>query len=199
MSTSPARSEGHEHLELTLKEVPIHLVKPYWRNPRRISDEAVNAVAASIQQFGYTQPISVDKDNVIIAGHTRYQAMRRLGATEVVVIVRDDLTQEQVKQLRTIDNKTAEYTRWDFEKLTAEVEGLDALVIGQFFPEFAAEDVASVEIDLSGDDDERAADAVSPKFEPSRTAEFLCPHCFHSWQQNVNPSEVQSGVITGKG
>src|SRR5690348_363088 len=91
-------------------------IKPYFRNPRRITEEAVNAVAESIQRYGYVQPITVDSDNVIIVGHTRHRALQKLGVKQVQVYV-SDLSEEKAKEYRLIDNRTSEMTTWDHEAL----------------------------------------------------------------------------------
>ena len=91
-------------------------VKPYEKNPR-INDNAVEAVANSIKEFGWRQPIVVDKDNVIIAGHTRWKAAKRLKMKEVPVIVASDLDEEQVRAYRIADNSTGELATWDFDIL----------------------------------------------------------------------------------
>ena len=93
---------------------PIESVQPYERNPR-INDQAVDAVAASIQEFGFRQPIVVDGDGVIIAGHTRWKAAKKLGLVNIPVHVAVDLSPEQVKAYRISDNKTGELAEWDFE------------------------------------------------------------------------------------
>lgn len=102
----------------------INQLKPYENNPR-INDNAVDAVAASIKEFGFKVPIIVDKDNVIVAGHTRLKAAQKLGLEEVPVIVADDLTEEQVKAFRLADNKVSELADWDFQKLEEELAGID--------------------------------------------------------------------------
>ena len=101
----------------------IDEIKPYERNPR-VNDKAVDAVAASIQQFGFQQAIVVDNDGVIVAGHTRWKAARKLGLTKVPVHVAKDLTPEQVKAYRLADNKTGELATWDFEILPIELNQL---------------------------------------------------------------------------
>lgn len=97
----------------------IDEIKPYENNPRN-NDEAVDKVAASIKDFGFKVPIIIDSDNVIVAGHTRYKAALKIGCESVPCIVADDLSQEQIKAFRLVDNKTAEYSTWDFEKLEKE-------------------------------------------------------------------------------
>lgn len=99
-------------------------VKPYEKNPR-INDNAVEAVANSIKEFGWRQPIVVDKDNVIIAGHTRWKAAKKLKMKEVPVIVAADLSEEQVKAYRIADNSTGEIATWDYDLLMPEIADLD--------------------------------------------------------------------------
>lgn len=99
-------------------------VKPYDKNPR-INDNAVEAVANSIKEFGWRQPIVVDKDNVIIAGHTRWKAAKKLKMKEVPVIVAADLSEEQVRAYRIADNSTGELATWDYDLLIPEIADLD--------------------------------------------------------------------------
>ena len=99
-------------------------LKPYENNPRN-NDEAVNYVAESIKEFGFKVPIIIDKDNVIVAGHTRYKAGQKLGLTEVPCTVADDLTEEQINAFRLVDNKVAEFATWDLEKLELEMNDLE--------------------------------------------------------------------------
>lgn len=91
-------------------------LKEYEKNPRR-NDQAVDAVAASIREFGFKVPIIIDKDNVIVAGHTRLKAARKLGLETVPCIIADDLSPEQIQAFRLADNKTAELAEWDPELL----------------------------------------------------------------------------------
>ncbi len=108
---------------MQIEEMRVADLIPYENNPRK-NDEAVEAVAASIKEFGFKVPIIVDADNVIIAGHTRLKAAQLLGMKTVPVIRADDLTDEQVKAFRLVDNKTAELAGWDFTALEAEMEEL---------------------------------------------------------------------------
>lgn len=116
-------------------EKSIGDIKPYGKNPRK-NDDAVKYVANSIRQFGFKVPIVVDKDGVIVAGHTRYKAAKELGLETVPVIVADDLTEEQVKAFRIADNKTGDQAQWDMDLLGEEiadllgVEGLDMTDFG---------------------------------------------------------------------
>ena len=106
-------------------------LNPYENNPR-LNDGAVDAVAASIKEFGFKVPIVVDSDGVIVTGHTRLKAAKKLGIDTVPVIVADDLTPEQVKAFRLADNKTGELAQWDFDKLDIELDGIDEIDMGDF-------------------------------------------------------------------
>ena len=97
---------------------------PYENNPRK-NEGAVEYVANSIKEFGFKVPIIVDKDNVIVTGHTRYKAAQQLGLKEVPVIQAEDLTEDQIKAFRIADNKTGEKAAWDLDKLKLELEDID--------------------------------------------------------------------------
>lgn len=105
---------------------PIDRVKPYDKNPR-INDGSVDSVARSISQYGFRQPIVVDKVGVVIAGHTRLKAAKKLGMTEVPVHVASDLSEAKARALRIADNKTHELAEWNVDLLSDEVRALSAL------------------------------------------------------------------------
>lgn len=111
---------------MNVQQVKIEKVKPYDKNPRK-NKAAVDYVANSIKEFGFQQPIVVDKDMVVIAGHTRLKAAKKLKIKEVPVVIADNLTEEQVKAYRLADNKTAEKAEWDFDLLTDELLSLQEL------------------------------------------------------------------------
>ena len=106
---------------LVITWVAIDAITPYENNPRKIPKEAIEKVAASIREFGFRQPIVVDKDMVVIVGHTRLLAARSLGYNEVPVLVASDLPPEKVKAYRLADNKTNEFTSWDDDRLMEEL------------------------------------------------------------------------------
>lgn len=106
---------------------PITAIRPYDRNPRIIPQAAVDAVARSIQAFGFRSPIIVDRDGVILAGHTRYRAAQQLGLAEVPVVWQADITEIQARGYRIADNKVAEISAWDRDALDAEVRELAGL------------------------------------------------------------------------
>lgn len=97
---------------------------PYENNPR-LNDGAVDAVAKSIEEFGFKVPIVIDKDGVIVAGHTRLKAAKQLAIDEVPCIIADDLSDEELKAFRLADNKVSELAEWDFDKLDAELADID--------------------------------------------------------------------------
>ena len=109
---------------MIIQNRPIDEIRPYDKNPRKNND-AVDKVAASINEFGFRQPIVVDKDGFIIVGHTRYKAAQQLGLEEVPVVEALDLSEAQVKAYRLADNKTAEYSEWDIDLLGDELRDLE--------------------------------------------------------------------------
>lgn len=102
----------------------VNDLKPYENNPRDNS-EAVDFVATSIKNFGFKVPIIIDKNDVIVCGHTRLLAAKKLKIKKVPTILADDLTDEQIKAFRIADNKVAEQAIWDYDKLRIEMEGLN--------------------------------------------------------------------------
>lgn len=109
---------------MEIKMIRLADIKPYENNPR-LNDDAVEPVKESIKRYGFKVPMILDQNNIIVTGHTRYKAAQALGMDEVPVIYADDLTEEQIKEFRLVDNKTAEFAQWDFSKLEAELDGLD--------------------------------------------------------------------------
>ena len=101
----------------------IDSIRPYDNNPRK-NDQAVAAVACSLEEYGFRQPIVVDSDGVIIAGHTRYKAALKLGLEKVPVHVATDLSPEQVRAYRLADNRTGELATWDYDILPIELSAL---------------------------------------------------------------------------
>ena len=131
-------------------------LKPYENNPRK-NDDAVKYVAESIKEFGFKVPIVIDKNNVIVAGHTRYKAAKKLKMSEVPCIIADDLTDEQIKAFRLADNKVAEKAEWDSDLLNAELD-----------------DIIDLDMELFGFEDalqDDAEEAVEDEFEVELPAE----------------------------
>lgn len=140
-------------------------LKPYENNPRVIDDEAIEKVATSIREFGFKVPILIDKENTIIAGHTRLEASKKLGLTEVPCIKIEDLTDEQIRAFRLADNKVAEYSDWDFEKLElelAELKEIDTLSLG--FADFDGIEESKNEDDMEEIDDEQNGSTTAVEY-----------------------------------
>ena len=104
----------------------INSIKPYENNPRKLKDSAIEKVAMSLKEYGFRQPIVVDKNRIIVVGHTRFRASKKLGFKEVPITVADNLTPEQVNAYRIADNRTAEESEWDSELLKMEIKDLEA-------------------------------------------------------------------------
>jgi len=127
------------HLQIEYLE--INRIVPYEKNPRR-NDQAVEAVAASIREFGFKVPIIIDGNNVIVCGHTRLKAAKKLKLQSVPCIRADDLTEEQIRAFRLADNKTGEAAEWDAELLNTELFELDFDMAQFGFEEHSPDDYA---------------------------------------------------------
>ena len=122
-------------------DLKISEIKPYEKNPRK-NDKSVDKVANSIKEFGFKVPIVIDKNNIIVCGHTRYKAAKKLGLDVVPCVVADDLTDEQIKAYRLADNKVGEDSLWDTDLLNGELDdilNIDMTDFGFALPEFDAE------------------------------------------------------------
>lgn len=145
-------------------EKQIGEIFPYENNPRN-NESAVDAVAESIKQFGFKQPIVVDKDNVIIVGHTRWEAAQRLGLESVPVLVAEDLTEQQAKAYRLADNKTNELSGWDFLALDEELDKIINIDMADF---------GFKELTLDENIDDFFVDAEQTE---TKAKTITCPHC----------------------
>jgi hypothetical protein len=187
------RAEGTKMANET-KTVSIETLIPYWRNPRK-NDIAIEKVKASIQEFGYQNPIIVDKDMTIIAGHTRYRALKELGYTEVPVIV-TDMPAKKAKEFRIIDNRTSEYATWSSELALELKEFTNPDFRELFFPDIQLDpDFVKV---AKGTEQENI-DTISARLEEQFTKasedrentprmEIPCPHCLETitiWKHDL--------------
>lgn len=118
-------------VRMEIIEKKLGELTPYDHNPRE-NDGAVDAVAASIKEFGFKVPVVIDGAGVIVAGHTRYKAAKKLGLDSVPCIIADDLSEEQIRAFRLADNKVAELAGWDFDLLNMELAGIEELDMTQF-------------------------------------------------------------------
>jgi len=184
-----------------IKKVKLTDITPYWRNPRN-NFEAIEKVKASIEKFWYKNPILVDWNMVIVAWHTRYEALKQLWYKEVYIIVDEDMTEDEAKEYRLIDNKSGEFATRDEDKLNLELRDLlwDVDFMKQFYWEdlekmldetFWAANEKLDDIDL-WDTSQSAAD-VEQEFEEQfnwkvekresekMATEIICPKCFHKF------------------
>ena len=160
-----------------IEYIPISECLPYKSNPRK-NDSAVDVVAKSIKEFGFQTPIILDKNNVIIAGHTRLKAAEKLGLTEVPVIWADKLTPAQVKAFRIMDNKSAQYADWEMEMLKLEMQELDGLEYDLENTGFELREVGDILDDTPAETVERVNQLGKHTIE--------CPKCKHKFERKEN-------------
>ena len=134
---------------MNVQEIKLKDIKPYGKTPRK-NDDAVPYVAESIKQFGFKVPIVIDKNNVIVAGHTRYKAAKKLGFKSVPCIIADDLTDEQIKAFRLADNKVSEKAEWDLDLLDSEIEEIFDIDMTDFGFELESEELEAEEDEYQG-------------------------------------------------
>ena len=136
---------------MDVRNISVKDIIPYERNTKKHDKTQINNVAESIKQYGFVQPIVIDKDNVVVIGHCRLLAAKQLKMKEVPCVCVDDLTEEQVKALRIVDNKSNE-SEWDFDILPDELAELD---LSGFSFDFGIEDEEEDfdENDLERDDE----------------------------------------------
>jgi hypothetical protein len=176
-----------------LVTLPLSAIKPYENNPRRIPEDAITGVAESIERYGYTQPIVVDKDHVIIVGHTRMLALERLGWTEAAVYVAD-LPEDKAKAYRLVDNRTGEMSGWDHSMLVVELREWEESLLERFFPEMDLEvgQVAGGVGAVTQAEVDKATEAITQVTEadPMLMTHVKCPACFGTF-------EVQTKSLPG--
>lgn len=137
---------------MQIVQMPIDELIPYKNNPRN-NKNAIEKVAESIESFGFKVPLVIDKDNVIVAGHTRWLAAKELGYKDVPCIVADDLNDGQIKAFRLADNKVSEFSEWDEEKLEMELSEL-MLLVDMDMTAFGFDEIVKEAEELMEDDEE---------------------------------------------
>ena len=157
---------------------------PYSNNPRRITEEAIEAVKQSIEKFGYVQPIALRKaTNEIVVGHTRYQALQRLGVKEIEVYLLD-IGEEKAKQYRLVDNRTNELSEWDHKSLVMELREWDAKLLEDYFPNIDLEIGQLKDMGMSQREVDRAVDKVANirEVQMDPLTKVVCPDCDHTFK-----------------
>ena len=159
---------------MNIKQIKIEDIIPYGKNPRK-NDVAVDAVKNSIREFGFKVPIVVDRDGVVVTGHTRLKAAKALGLKEVPAIVADDLTDEQAKAFRLADNKVAEKSEWDIDLLNEELQEITDIDMTEFdfeIPDFTS-GIEEDDLGYYGDARERTNQAYNlEEFDETRASGF---------------------------
>lgn len=136
---------------MNILDLKLSDITPYENNPRK-NDEAVKYVVESIKEFGFKVPIVIDKNNIIVAGHTRYKAAKKLKLKTVPCIIADDLTDEQIKAFRLADNKTSEFAEWDFNLLELELDSISNIDMSLFEFDSGIDDTFGTDFELPDDD-----------------------------------------------
>lgn len=164
--------------EFNVIEIDISMITPYKNNPRN-NEKAIDYVAESIKNFGFRVPIIIDKDNVIVAGHTRYKAAKQLEIKKVPCIVISDLTPEQIRAFRIADNKVSEYSTWNEEMLRKELLNLSNFELQSIgFQDWELDNLLNP---LSDDDiNDFFVDKEVTEKEPKL---IKCPYCGEEFEQ----------------
>ena len=158
---------------MNIIKMKVEELIPYINNPRN-NENAVDKVASSIAEFGFKNPIFVDKNNIVVNGHTRLLASKKLGLKEVPVIVIDDLTDTQIKAFRIADNKVAEYSKWDYDLLNIELEQLEELDFSM--SDFGISTFEPIEFEI----DEDIEEILEEEYEEPPKKTCTCPNCGHT-------------------
>ena len=165
---------------------PIDKLIPYARNARTINAAAVDKVAASIQEFGWQQPVVVDSDGVIIAGHARLLAARKLELIEVPVHVADNLTPAQVKAYRLMDNRSHQETSWDGSLLAGCLAELQAADIDLALTGFNSDEITAFLMDGTA---AASAPEEFKEYDETIATEHECLNCGYRWSGKGSQAE----------
>ena len=160
---------------MKIVEIEVKKLIPYVRNQKKHTEEQIKKIMSSIKEFGFKQPVIVDKENVIVVGHGRVLASERLGIEKVPCVVADDLTEAQIKAYRIADNKLNE-SEWDMEMLAVDIQeiidlGLEAELTG--FESEDIEDLLKEKENINLDD--FFEENTKPKEKEKKV--LICPHC----------------------
>jgi len=165
-------------MTMKIEAWPVDKPVAYARNARMLSPSAVDKVAASIKEFGWQQPLVVDKDGVILVGHTRLLAAKKLGLAEVPVVVASDLTPQQAAAYRLSDNRTSEESSWEYELLALELQELQSFNFDMSLTGFDSDEIEGMiigEPDIREYTEEDSTLEVEEK-EPEDKY-ITCPYC----------------------
>lgn len=181
---------------MKIEQININEIKPYAKNPRK-NDNAVMTVVKSIQEYGFQQPIVVDKDMTIVVGHTRYRAAKHLSLQTVPVLVADNLTPDQVQAYRIMDNRSNENAEWDngllVEELQEVVKQLGDITLTGFSKQELSELLGDIDDALIDDTYTKKID--TPIYEPKGEKPSVTSLFDDSHAKNLI-SSIESSSIT---
>jgi ParB-like chromosome segregation protein Spo0J len=163
-------------MEYVFETWPIDRCVEYARNPRK-NDHAVDKVAAAIREFGFRVPICAKSDGTVVDGHLRLKAAKKLGLTEIPVILADDMSEAQIKAFRLSVNKVAELADWDNDLLALEFDELREMGFDLTLTGFEPDEIGGLDApDFAPgtEDDQGKLDELAPKM-------VTCPHCQAEW------------------
>ena len=193
---------------MEIRTIPLADIVPYAGNPRHIPHAAVQQVAESIRQYGWQQPLVLDAESVIIAGHTRYAAAHLLGLETAPCYIADHLSPEQAQAYRLADNRTGEIATWDIDILTTEIDALSQQLIDGIdltVPGFSADELAAL-LELSSTEPPappapaparaQAPDAPTTGADPdAATGRVLAPPPPRDWRLECSLIARAAGVV----
>lgn len=178
--------------------LPLSEIKPYWRNPRKIPESAVDAVAESISRYGYQQPIVVDTEHVVVVGHTRLRALAKLGWTSAPVLVASHLSADKIREYRLVDNRTGEATTWDHDALVMELREFETSLIDSFFPDVDLEinlvDTAVTEQNVL-DAGDKIQEITEASAQSTHTTTIECPSCTFHFDIRTRSLPIDSDLL----
>lgn len=175
---------------MKIETLPISVIKPYWRNPRD-NRETIDALMESIKRYGFNVPLVLDADNIIICGHTRFAALKRLGFQEVPCVI-SDMPADKAKEYRIADNKVGQMSQFDDEKLAAELREITEISgMAPFFSQdeldrlLAQATAPTAPDDVTDDDMAETAEDMADRPEPARLVSVTCPHCGKDFEHDA--------------
>lgn len=174
-------------------EKKLNEIKPYEKNPRK-NDSAVDAVAASIREFGFRVPVVIDKDGVIVCGHTRYKAAKKLKLDTVPCVIADDLTEEQIKAYRLADNKVSELAEWDIDLLGDELGEIFDIDVSEFGFDLDTEDEEKEPIN---DENIESTASFEYTLKFGKTTVIMTEDEYNSLLERYNEYSAENGVSFG--
>jgi len=175
---------------LSVEMWPIERPIPYARNARKANPRAIDTLAASLKEYGWRQPIVVDGEGVIIAGHHRLLAAQKLGLESVPVHVANDLTEAQVKAYRLADNRSHDNTSWDIDLLEVEMSDLRSLEVSLELTGFDQGEIDKLFASQKEPEEKQSPDEF-PEYDEAIETQYECPKCAYRWSGKPRPDAAE--------